>query len=57
MELGYVPWNPFGLFHGIHVACSMESKVDMPTLHMEFSGIHREWCWIPYGINHSMAIP
>jgi hypothetical protein len=36
---------------------SMESKVDMPIFHMESSGIHMEWCWNPYGINHSMTIP
>jgi hypothetical protein len=35
----------------------MESKEDMPLFHMESSGIHMEWCWNPYGINHSMTIP
>ena len=30
------------LFHGIHMDCSMESKVDMPAFHMECSGIHVE---------------
>jgi hypothetical protein len=52
-------------FHGIHMdlsmdsmwTCSMESKVDMPLFHMQSSGIHMEWCWNPYGINHSMTIP
>jgi hypothetical protein len=48
-----VPWNPCGLFHGIHVDCSMESKVDMPKFHVEFV----ESMWNPYGINHSMCIP
>ena len=45
------------LFHGIHVDCSMESKVDMPAFHMESSGIHVESMWNPDGIDHSMTIP
>ena len=38
------------LFHGIHMDLSMESMVDMPTFHMESSGIHdvhgtMNWLW------------
>ena len=36
---------------------SMESMVDMPAFHMESSGIHKEWCWIPRGMMNSMTIP
>ena len=39
------------LFHGIHMDLSMESMVDMPTFHMESSGIHVELCWIPGGFH------
>jgi hypothetical protein len=45
------------LFHGIHMDYSMESMVDMPAFHMESSGIHKEWCWIPHGMMNSMTIP
>ena len=37
--------------------CSMESMVDMPAFHMEFSEIHVEPMWNPCGTDHSMTIP
>ena len=43
---GIVPWNPPGIVPWNPSGLSMES-----------SGIHMEWCWIPYGIDHSMIIP
>ena len=54
---GIIPWSPYGLFHGVHMDYSMESMVDMPAFHMESSGIHKEWCWIPHGMMNSMTIP
>ena len=45
------------LFHGIHMECSMESKVDMPAFHLESSGIHVEPMWSLCGIDHSILIP
>ena len=49
--------HPYGPFHGIHMGCSMKSKLDMPAFHMQSNGIHMEWCWKPYEIDHSMIIP
>ena len=35
----------------------MESKVDMLAFHVESGGIHVDFMWNPYGIDHSMTIP